>query len=151
MYYGKQGTVWNIQANQPSWMVRKILQTHKVLEDVGWNESQVIQMEKFSIKQVYQLMRGEYPKVEWRKLICNTCTCPKWSFILFLTLHGRLLMKARLLTWGSVENSKCILCDDGHEDIDHLFFNCHYSSKVWQQILRWQNIQKQATGWTEEQ
>ncbi|KAH0776477.1 hypothetical protein KY290_007888 [Solanum tuberosum] len=38
MYYGKQGTMWNIQANQASWMVRKIPQTHKVLEAVGWNE-----------------------------------------------------------------------------------------------------------------
>jgi len=68
MYYRKQGTVWNIQANQASWMVRKIIQTYKVFEDVGWNEAQVIQMEKFSIMQVYQLMRGEYPKVVWRKL-----------------------------------------------------------------------------------
>ncbi|KAK4716502.1 hypothetical protein R3W88_014840 [Solanum pinnatisectum] len=62
MYYGKQGTVWNIQANQASWMVRKIIQIYKVFEVVGWNEAQVIQVEKFSIKQVYQLLRGEYLK-----------------------------------------------------------------------------------------
>ncbi|KAH0717117.1 hypothetical protein KY285_013148 [Solanum tuberosum] len=108
-------------------------------------------MEKFSIKQVYQLMKGEYPKVEWRKLICNTNACPKWSFILFLTLHGRLLTKERLLNWGSVENTKCILCDVESENIEHLFFNCSYSGQVWQKVLRWQAIQRQASGWHEEQ
>ncbi|KAH0703531.1 hypothetical protein KY285_017809 [Solanum tuberosum] len=143
--------MWNIQANQASWMVRKILQTHRVLEVVGWNEPQVIQMEKFSIKKLYQLLRGEYPKVEWRKLVCNTYACPKWSFILFLTLHERLLTKARLITWGSVEDNRCILCNDGNKDIEHLFFSCYYSGKIWQKVLRWQAIQKQTSGWNEEQ
>lgn len=31
------GTMWNIQGNHDSWMVRKILQTYKVLEPLGWN------------------------------------------------------------------------------------------------------------------
>ncbi|KAK6773023.1 hypothetical protein RDI58_028261 [Solanum bulbocastanum] len=101
MYYGKQWTVWNIQANQASWMMQKILQVYKDLEAVGWNEAQVIQ--------VYQLLRGEYPKVEWRKLVCNTIACPKWCFILLLTLHGRLLTNEWLIVWGSVDNTKCIL------------------------------------------
>ncbi|KAK4736875.1 hypothetical protein R3W88_000572 [Solanum pinnatisectum] len=151
MYYGKQGTVWNIQANQASWMVRKILQAYKDLEVVGWNEARVIQVEKFSTKQMYQLLRGEYPKVEWRKLVCNTIACPKWSLILYLTLQGRLLTKKRLIACGSVDNTKCILCEDGNENIEHLFFSCPYSRQVWQKILQWQNIQKQASRWNEEQ
>ncbi|WMV36736.1 hypothetical protein MTR67_030121, partial [Solanum verrucosum] len=51
----------------------------------------------------------------------------------------------------SVENIKCILCDDESENIEHLFFNCSYSGQVWQNVLRWQAIQRQALGWHEEQ
>jgi len=65
---------------------------------------------------------------------------------MFLTLHGRLLKKERLLNWSSVENTKCILCDDESENIEHLFFNCSYSRQVWQKVLRWQAIQRQASG-----
>ncbi|WMV11100.1 hypothetical protein MTR67_004485 [Solanum verrucosum] len=59
---------------------------------------------------------------------------------------GRLLTKERLLAWGSVDSTKCILCDAGNENIEHLFFSCPYSGQVWQKVLRWQNIQKQASG-----
>lgn len=86
---------------------------------------------------MYQLLRGDYSKVEWWKVVCNTVACPKWSFILYLTLHGRLLTKEGLIAWGMVDNTKCVLCDDGNENIDHLFFNCPYSRQVCQKILKW--------------
>lgn len=146
MYYGKDGTVWNIQATQASWMVKKTLQAHKYLEGAGWPEATVTQMEKFSIKQVCQLLRGEYQKVTWRKLQCDNIACPKWIFILYLTLHVRLLTKERLLSWANVGNIMCVLCDDGIENIEHLFFSCPYSGQVWKKVLRWQTIQKQASG-----
>ncbi|CAN4105320.1 unnamed protein product [Withania somnifera] len=75
-----------------------------------------MQLEKFSIKQVYQLLRGDHQKVKWRKLICNNAACPTWMFILYLVFHGRLLTKD--------------ICEDGNENIEHLFFSCPYSAQV---------------------
>lgn len=91
MYYGKQGTLWGVLAPQASWMVRKILQMHKKLEFIGWNEEYVKQIDKFSIKEIYKAFRGDYQKVEWRRLTCNNAACPKWIFILYLALQSRLL------------------------------------------------------------
>ncbi|KAG5573145.1 hypothetical protein H5410_062911 [Solanum commersonii] len=62
MYYGKQGTLWGVLAPQASWMVRKILQMHKKLEVIGWNEEYVNQIDKFSIKEIYKALRGDYQK-----------------------------------------------------------------------------------------
>ena len=47
------------------------------LETVGWNEMFIKQMETFSIKQLYKTLRGEYQKVEWRRLIFISVACPK--------------------------------------------------------------------------
>ncbi|KAH0636027.1 hypothetical protein KY290_036421 [Solanum tuberosum] len=82
MYYGKQGTLWGVLAPQASCMIKKILQMHKELEIIGWNEEYVKSTEKFSVKQLYKAIRGEYQKVEWRRITCNNSACPKWIFIL---------------------------------------------------------------------
>ncbi|XP_049365284.1 uncharacterized protein LOC125830123 [Solanum verrucosum] len=120
-YYGKQGTLWGVEAPQASWMVRKILQMHQELETIGWNEMYIKQMDRFSIKKLYKALMGEYQKVEWRRLICNNVACPKWNFILYLALEKRLLTRDRLAAWG-----------------------------VWQKILHWLNIQREARRWDEE-
>ncbi|KAH0659376.1 hypothetical protein KY289_028124 [Solanum tuberosum] len=56
----------------------------------------VLQMEKFSIKQLYLRIRGDCQKVERRKLVCNNASSPKWISTLYLALHGKLLTKDRL-------------------------------------------------------
>ncbi|WMV37355.1 hypothetical protein MTR67_030740 [Solanum verrucosum] len=150
MYYGKQGTIWGVIPTQASWTVKKIMQMHKVFETIGWNEEYVKHIGKFSIKQLYKAIRGEYQKVEWRRFTCNNIACPKWIFILYLALHSRLLTRDRLATWGCVEDIQCVLCRNEDENHNHLFFRCLFSSQVWQKIPRWQNINRKAKGWEEE-
>lgn len=143
MYYGKQGTLWDVLAPQASWMERKILQIHKELEVIGWNEEYANQIDKFSIKQLYKALRGNYQKVEWRKLTCNDAACPKRISILYLALQSRLLTGDRLATSGCAEDVHCGVCGTEDESHNCIFFRCLFSSQVWQKVLCWQSIHRE--------
>ncbi|KAH0780943.1 hypothetical protein KY290_000541 [Solanum tuberosum] len=93
---------------------------------------------------------GEYQKVEWRRLICNNVACPKWNFIQYLALQKRLLTRDRLVAWGCVEEVMCVLCEADNESHNHLFFQCMFTTQVWQKILHWLNIQREARRWDDE-
>ncbi|KAH0724767.1 hypothetical protein KY284_000632 [Solanum tuberosum] len=149
-YYGKQKTLWGVEAPQASWMVRTTLQMHQELETIGWNEMYIKQMDRFSIKKLYKALMEEYQKVEWRRLICNNVACPKWNFILYLALQKRLLTRDRLVAWGCVEKVQYVLSEAANETHNHLFLQCMFTAQVWQKILHWLNIQREARRWDEE-
>lgn len=45
-----------------------ILDAKKYLDVVGWTEADLLSISKFSIKKLYKEMRGDFIKVEWRRL-----------------------------------------------------------------------------------
>ncbi|KAK4727177.1 hypothetical protein R3W88_032094 [Solanum pinnatisectum] len=99
-------------------------------------------MEQYSIKKVYEKMRGDREKVEWRKLIWSNYGAQKWLFILYLALNIRLSTKDRMAKWGVTSNLTCPLCQVEDEDIDHLFFACMFTVGIWKKLLAWQGIQR---------
>uniref|UniRef100_M1D352 Orf147a protein n=1 Tax=Solanum tuberosum TaxID=4113 RepID=M1D352_SOLTU len=107
-------------------------------------------MEQYSIKKVYEQMRGDREKVEWRKLIWSNYGAPKWLFILYLALNRRLSTKDRMAKWGVTSNLTCPLCQVEDEDIDHLFFACMFTAGIWKKLLAWQGIQRTGGKWHEE-
>lgn len=109
-------------------------------------EEEVQNWNTFSIKQVYGKFRGEFQKIEWRRLVCNNAASPKWTFILYLALNQRLQTKDRLAMWGIVDNTRCIMCDLGTDSIEHMFFQCAYSVEIWEKVLAWMHAHTQ-TGW----
>lgn len=149
-YYIKLGSVWEAKCKQASWVVKKILNAKRYLDDINWVEQDLEQMDNFSVKQAYMKMGGELPRVEWRRFICNNAGCPKWTFILQLALLGRLLTKDRLEKWGSTVSTECVFCRGYMEDHDHLFFECSYSQQIWNSMLMWQGVDRQAGPWREE-
>jgi hypothetical protein len=46
-------------------------------------------------------------------------------------IHNRLPIRARLHNFGIVDNNSCVLCVSGVETIDHLFFECQFSTYIW--------------------
>ncbi|KAK9676202.1 hypothetical protein RND81_11G061000 [Saponaria officinalis] len=44
---------------------------------------------------------------------------------------------SRLFNLGIRDDANCYLCGSDVEDLDHLFFNCHYSQKVVDLIKEW--------------
>lgn len=46
-------------------------------------------------------------------------------------MRDRLTTRDRLFRWGIVANPTCLLCNASPENIDHIFFNCAFSSHIW--------------------
>ena len=118
-----------------SWSLRKILDSHTLIDDVGgWDA--VVQKGKFSIKLMYKHLLGVHDKVPWKRVVCNNKASPKSVFITWLALWNRLPTRDRLLAWKIVTANSCPLCSTMPESTGHLFFECSYSAAVWGKILQ---------------
>lgn len=53
------------------------------------------------------------------------------SFISWLVLLARLPTRDRLIRWGMNVPGLSVLCSNGLESHDHLFFSCLFSTEVW--------------------
>lgn len=131
MYYVKDKLLWDINPTQASWVVRKLIKAKGTFEVAGYNYEDIRNTHQFSIKKLYNKLRGEFQKVSWRRMMCNNYSCPKWIFVLQLVAHDRLYTKDRLSKWGIVQDLICPLCDSEDESIEHLFFRCAYSTELW--------------------
>jgi len=76
----------------------------------------MLQQTKFSIKRMYNALRGDFVKVGLRKLV---------SYI-----HCRLSTCDRLSKVGIQYDQTYILCKKENENHFHLFFTCEYSEVV---------------------
>ncbi|XP_070031647.1 uncharacterized protein [Nicotiana tomentosiformis] len=146
-YYKKDGPIWNERATQASWVVRKILKAKETYTNVGYMEDDVQYMQQFSTKVIYNKLRGEFPKVKWRRFICNNQGSHRWIFILYLALNNRQLTRDRLAQWKQLGDLRCMLCQAALEIIEHLFFECTVSAAIWNMILHWQGLARQPMTW----
>lgn len=55
--------------------------------------------------------------------------------IQWIAFLGRLSTGDRLAIWGVTTDTSCVLCSNGRESHDHLFFECSYSSVVWSALV----------------
>jgi len=80
---------------QACWMVKKVFGAKDHLHVLH----HAIDGKRSKIRQAYNQMLGDYPKVDWRGLICRNLARPKAIFILWLQIQNRLLTTDRLLKW----------------------------------------------------
>lgn len=80
--------------------MQKTSKAKHYFEVAGYTEKDVYQMERFSIRQLYKDMQGEFQKVTQKKLVCNNQGLSTWNFIMRLALFNRLATKDRLAKWG---------------------------------------------------
>lgn len=81
---------------------------------------------------MYLKLRGNFQKVEWRKLVCNNVVPPKWTFILYLALNERLQTRERLASWRVVDDT----------------LDVYYADP--EKIMKWMHIDRHALCWKEE-
>src|ERR1044072_3729804 len=68
---------------------------------------------------------------------------------LWMTLKGRLPTRDRLVRFGIINETGCCLCG-GDESIEHLFFTCRVTYKIWGDVLTWLNFSHVPMGWQRE-
>lgn len=76
-------------------------------------------------------MRIHSPLSPWSKVVWFKLTVPRFSFITWLAMKGRLPTKDRLRGWVLTIPAVCVLCSNGIETHDHLFFASSYSKTIW--------------------
>ncbi|XP_060202917.1 uncharacterized protein LOC132631352 [Lycium barbarum] len=150
IFYGKWESLWGKRPKQASWIVQKVLKVQQYIETAGMDETELVNIQSFSIKKMYLKLLGDHPKVSWRRVTCNNPGLPKWIFILFLALHRRLYTKNRLISWGMPISPLCALCGTEPKSIDHLFFKCSVSEYIWRKLLIWQSISRSTMPWANE-
>jgi hypothetical protein len=87
----------------------------------------------FTIKESYQLLippMPDPPDPGWAKLWALR-TWPKISIFLWQVLHRRILTWDNILKRGFSGPSRCVLCNNNEESIDHLLNNCTFSNNLW--------------------
>src|SRR3954468_18069325 len=90
----------------------------------------------FHAKKLYNVLKDNEEKPEWRHLMFGNYARPRAVFILWLVCNGRLATKVRLKKFGLIQDDRCIFCLE-KETLSHLFFCCPSLKAVWVKILRW--------------
>ncbi|KAL1194824.1 putative ribonuclease H protein [Cardamine amara subsp. amara] len=90
----------------------------------------------FSTKDTWNQIRTISNKVEWHKAVWFTHATPKYSFCSWLAIHNRLSTGDRMLNWNVGSSGMCVLCSNGLETRDHLFFSYTFSAEVWADLAK---------------
>lgn len=146
-YYIKGAQVWEVMPKQASWLLQRILKAHKYVLEARLVVKDFEGMQQYSIKKIYKLLLGDFPKVTWKKLVCNNYGAPKWIFILRLAIMNNLYTEDKLGKWGMPLNEMCVLYQTVQECRNHLFFECTYAHSVWSRLLVWQKLDRSPEKW----
>jgi len=126
-----------------NWLVSDIIDTGKwcIRESVlmpYWNEIQsaVIHSGPASgsglIRPIaaWEIVRDKGQVFQFYSLIWTPNTCPKMSVCALRALQNKLLTVDFLQSIGVATASVSVLCQQGHESLEHLFFTCPFSSYI---------------------
>ncbi|XP_043718138.1 uncharacterized protein LOC122666093 [Telopea speciosissima] len=106
---------------------------------------------KFTLKSAWESVRMHGGEVGWHRLVWFSNAQPRFSFVTWLAVLGRLATRCLLACWGLVSNISCYLCQVATETLDHLLFQCAFSSGIWKSILRLNGFSREPLGsWGEE-
>lgn len=120
--------------NQVEEEIRK-LGNHQDEDITLWKYADGKYMDKFSTAKTWDQIRIIKPVCEWSKGVWFSQSTPKYSFMMWIVLKGRLQTMDRMQHWNNVINTTCILCNDTPESCAHLFFECRYSIHVWRKLV----------------
>ncbi|KAL0295535.1 UNVERIFIED_CONTAM: putative ribonuclease H protein [Sesamum calycinum] len=82
---------------------------------------------EFTTTVAYGIFRTPGPIVEWYPLLSGPCKIPRFSFVLWLAILGKLSTMDK--PWLSHLGGVCVLCGREVETHEHLFFRCSYSRR----------------------
>jgi hypothetical protein len=74
---------------------------------------------------------------------------PRHSFLLWLVFRDALITKAKICNLGFGRDTFCRFCFGKQESIEHLFFHCSFSRRVWKTLMADCLISNPAIEWEE--
>lgn len=74
---------------------------------------------------------------------------PKFAFMTWLAIHDRLSTMDKVSLWSRGVDPTCVLCKKASESRDHLFFECTFSSQIWEQLVKGILCSSYTTSWSD--
>ncbi|XP_071697409.1 uncharacterized protein [Rutidosis leptorrhynchoides] len=138
----KGGSIWDaVYKCNDSWGwkcildMRNKIQNHVVIDNGSYkwkkNDGSVV---NYSTQQVWRDLRSNRVKVGWHHVIWFKGLEPKHAFIMWLATLHRLYTQDKMKSWMPQVPLLCPLCEKTNDSINHLFFQCEFSSCVWKDI-----------------
>ncbi|XP_074278591.1 uncharacterized protein LOC141602184 [Silene latifolia] len=94
----------------------------------------------YEIKEGYKWLADDGTVKNWHPWISNSLIIPRHKFNIWLIAHRRLLTMDRLVKMEIIQANVCYLCGHDAETIDHLFFQCSFSSRCLALLQDWLKI-----------
>lgn len=91
---------------------------------------------KFSTQETWRMTRRSAVHCSWAQGIWFSQATPKFSFMAWLATLNRLSTLDRVSRWDQNLDTACILCKNAPETRNHLFFQCSFSSMIWEQLAK---------------
>ncbi|GAV84593.1 zf-RVT domain-containing protein, partial [Cephalotus follicularis] len=104
----------------------------------------------FSIKDACNTINNQSREVEWWKIAWFPRSIPKHSFCVWLTFWESHRTLDKLVKWGMISSNNCSFGCGQEETIDHLFFSCPFTARVWTHFLGLCGYRRRPRGWREE-
>lgn len=131
-------------------------------EDVSlWRNEKDRYKTVFSTGETWKIIREKHLCYSWHSAVWFKHATPKYAFITWMVMLGRLSTGDRMLSWNVNVDSSCVLCSHPLETATHLFFHCPYSMQIWEVLMKgvlsdqftgdWDNLIHLATvsrGWS---
>lgn len=86
---------------------------------------------KFSVKATWNSIRESASVVPWHSLVWFKEGIPIYCFLTWMVALSRLPTRDRLSAWGINVPLHCVLCSEGLESHQHLFFQCSFVAGLW--------------------
>ncbi|XP_074277118.1 uncharacterized protein LOC141600768 [Silene latifolia] len=137
----KNQEMWNIAMDytapsNSSWVWRRICKVKQVLAN-GYSQGVwQVQQAGYTPAGCYEWLRGARTKVEWHNAIWDSWNLPKHRFMGWLIAHKSLHTNSRLKGFGMNVDGMCFLCGQAEETQQHLFFECAFSRRVIQELMK---------------
>ncbi|GJS14114.1 putative RNA-directed DNA polymerase, eukaryota, reverse transcriptase zinc-binding domain protein [Tanacetum coccineum] len=93
----------------------------------------------FSVKYAWEVLRPRGQQVMWYHITWFSHCIPRHAFHIWLVMRRCLKTQDKLRPWDvdaqtDLTQLRCSLCGSQQDSHEHLFFECSYSSKVWNYI-----------------
>lgn len=106
-------------------------------EDISlWLNGKGQRKKMFSTQGTWEFIREKKICCEWADAVWFKYSTPRYSFILWMVMKGRLATGDKMRIWMSNINVECVLCNEPLETLEHLFFECSYSAKIWEVLMK---------------
>lgn len=102
---------------------------------VLWKHAEGKYMGNFSTSKTWEQIREKKPACDWSKGVWFSQSTPKFSFLMWVAIKGRLQTTDRMQIWNTSINTTCVLCNSTPESCAHLFFDCSYTKKIWRSLV----------------